>query len=175
MQLGTDIQFVPGAGTARAPLMRRLQIHTAGNALFCFPRSYEHPAERMAIDSLREGQPASLIGRVTEVERHTRPPGKSIVGAVVENEQGAVRLLFFNQPHRVEQLRRGNRLLISGVPKLNGLRMEFVHPKVTVLQDDETLPSGKILPIYPLVEGLRQSDLRRVTAAVTSALADTIE
>lgn len=175
MQLGTDIQFVPGAGTARAPLMRRLQIHTAGNALFCFPRSYEHPAERMAINSLREGQPASLIGRVTEVERHTRPPGKSIVGAVVENEQGAVRLLFFNQPHRVEQLRRGNRLLISGVPKLNGLRMEFVHPKVTVLQDDETLPSGKILPIYPLVEGLRQSDLRRVTAAVTSALADTIE
>lgn len=173
--LGTDIQFVPGVGASRAEMLRRLGIRTAGNALFFFPRNYELPAQSTAINELREGQPASLVGTITEVEISSRTPGKSVFGALVENEQGAVRLLFFNQPGRVEQLRRGSLVMVSGIPKLAGFRMEFIHPRVVVLDGAETVPAGQILPIYPLVEGLRQSDLRKVTAKVVEALSDSIE
>lgn len=172
--LGTDIQFVPGVGASRAELLRRLDIRTAGNALFFFPRSYEFPAQSTPITELREGQPASLVGRITEVEISSRTPGKSVFGALVENEQGAVRLLFFNQPGRVEQLRRGSLVMVSGIPKLAGFRMEFIHPRVAILDGEETVPAGQILPIYSLVEGLRQSDLRKVTAKVVEALSDSI-
>ncbi|TVQ01633.1 MAG: ATP-dependent DNA helicase RecG [Planctomycetaceae bacterium] len=175
LTLGTDIRFVPGVGSARARLLRRLGIHTAGQALFFFPRAYEHPAPGTAIGELRDGRPASLVGRITEVEISSRTAGKSVLGALVENEQGAVRLLFFNQPGRVEQLRRGCRVLVSGTPKLAGFRMEFIHPKVVLLEEDETAPGGQILPIYSLVEGLKQGELRKLTATVVAELAESIE
>lgn len=175
LALGTDIQFVPGVGASRAEMLRRLGVRTAGNALFFFPRDYEFPAQWTPINELRDGQPASLVGRITEVEISSRTPGKSVFGALVENQQGAVRLLFFNQPGRAEQLRRGSLVMVSGIPKLSGFRMEFIHPRVAIFDDEETVPAGQILPIYPLVEGLRQSDLRKVTAKVVEGLSDSID
>lgn len=173
--LGTEVRYLPGVGSARARELRRLGIRTAGNALFFFPRAYEHPAPATSVPDLREGRPASLIGRITEVEIISRTAGKSVLGVLVENEQGAVRLLFFNQPGRIEQFRRGSRVLVSGTPKLAGFRMEFIHPKVLILEEEDSAPVGNILPIYPLVEGLKQGDLRRLTGQAVEALADSIE
>ncbi len=171
----TDIQFVPGVGSQRTPLLHRLGIRTAGQALFFFPRSYEYPNQWMEVGELREGVPAALVGRITEVEVVSRSAGKSVLGVLVENETGAVRLLFFNQPYRVETLLRGSRVIVSGVPKLAGFRFEFIHPQVTILGEHEQVPAGRILPIYPLVEGLKQSHLRKAIAAVVDGLADGVE
>jgi len=171
----TDIQFVPGVGSQRAALLNRLDIRTAGQALFFFPRAYEQPNEWMAIGELREGVPAALIGRITETELVSRTAGKSVFGVLVENETGAVRLLFFNQPYRVETLVRGARVIVSGVPKLAGFRMEFVHPQVTILGEDEAIPAARILAIYPLVDGLKQSHLRKAIGHVVEALAEGVE
>jgi ATP-dependent DNA helicase RecG len=171
----TDIQFVPGVGSQRAPLLNRLAIATAGQALFFFPRSYEYPNEWMEVGELRDGVPAALVGRITEVEMVSRTAGKSVFGVLVENETGAVRLLFFNQSFRMETLKRGCRVIVSGVPKLAGFRFEFIHPMVTILGEDEPVPEGRILPIYPLVEGLKQSHLRKSMAAVIDGLADGVD
>ena len=171
MTFRTDIQFVPGVGSQRTPLLHRLGIRTAGQALFFFPRSYEHPNQWMEVGELREGVPAALVGRITEVEVVSRSAGKSVLGVLVENETGAIRLMFFNQPYRVETLLRGSRVIVSGVPKLAGFRFEFVHPQVTILGEHEPVPAGRILPIYPLVEGLKQSHMRKAFAAVVDGLA----
>lgn len=171
----TPIEFVPGAGPVRGPLLNRLGIRTAGQALFFFPRAYEYPNELKAIGELREGQPAAVVGEITEVEISSRTAGKSVLGILVENEGGAIRLLFFNQPYRAEKLLRGMRVLVSGIPRLSGFRMEFVHPEVTILGADEAVPAGRILATYPLVEGLKQSHLRKIINAVVAALADNID
>lgn len=175
LQMRTDIQFVPGVGRQRAALFRRLGINTAGQLLFFFPRAYEYPNPWSEIGQLREGVAAALVGEITEVDLSSRSAGKSVLGALVENETGAVRLLFFNQPYRMKTLTRGSRVIVSGVPRVAGLRMEFVHPTVTALGPDEAVPEGRILPIYPLVEGLKQSHLRRATQAVTDELAGRID
>lgn len=171
----TPIEFVPGAGPVRGPLLNRLGIRTAGQALFFFPRAYEYPNPLKEIGELREGQPAAVVGEITEVEISSRTPGKSVLGMLVENDGGAIRLLFFNQAYRAEKLFRGMRVLVSGIPRLAGFRMEFVHPEVTILGDDEAVPAGRILATYPLVEGLKQSHLRKITGAVVEALADRID
>jgi ATP-dependent DNA helicase RecG len=151
-----------------------LGVRTARDLLFLFPRDYEQPAPPAAVPELREGQPASLVGTITDAELASRSPGKSVFGAIVENETGAVRILFFNQPFRAEQLTFNQRVVISGEPKLNGLRMEFVHPKVTLLGVDEDLPKPRLLPIYPLTEGLKQSDLRRWLDQTSHSLAGSL-
>jgi ATP-dependent DNA helicase RecG len=175
LEWSTPIQFVPGVGAERKELFYRLGIRTAGPALFFFPRDYEQPAVETRVPDLREGQAASLVGKITEVEISGRASGKSILGILVENETGAVRLLFFNQPFRVETLRRDSRVIISGVPRLAGFRMEFIHPKVTVLEENEPLPESRILPVYPLVEGLKQAHVRKAMSRIVETLADKVE
>ncbi len=168
--LATPVQYLPGVGPSRAGRLAKIGLRTARDVVFLFPRDYERPAPATPVTELREGQPASLVGTITDAEIVSRTAGKSVFGAIVENESGAVRMLFFNQPFRAEQLTFGRRVVVSGKPKLNGLRMEFVHPKVTILGADEELPAPRMMPIYPLTESIKQSDLRQLTAATTDAV-----
>ena len=172
--LATQIQYLPGIGPSRAKRLARLGMRTVQDTLFLFPRDYEFPAPPASVHELREGVEASLVGTIIDAELVSRTPGKTMFGAILENESGAVRLLFFNQPFRAEQLTLDRRLLISGTPKLNGLRMEFVHPKVTILDSAENIPKPKILPIYPLTEGVKQSDLRQLIGETSRSLAEAI-
>ncbi len=174
MTLATPLQYLPGVGPRRADRLSRLGLKTARDVLFLFPRDYEFPAPAAAVAELREGVPASLVGEITDAELVSRTPGKTVFGAIVENETGAARILFFNQPFRAEQLTFGRHVLISGEPKLNGLRMEFIHPKVTILDEAEQLPTPRILPVYPLTDGVKQSDLRRLASDVVTKLADSL-
>ena len=163
------MQFLPGVGEARARRLAKLGLRTAQDVLFLFPRDYERPAAPSKVDNLREGVPASLVGTITDVDLVSRTPGKSVFAAIIENDSGAVRIVFFNQPFRADSITLDSRVMISGVPKLSGLRMEFVHPQVTVLEDADDLPSPKILALYPLTDGVRHSELRQIIERVLEA------
>ena len=175
ISLTTPLRLMPGIGPNRAAKLARLGLRTAQDVLFLFPRDYEFPAPTTAVDDLREGQPASLVGTITDAEITSRSPGKSVFAAIVTNNTGTVRMLFFNQPFRAEQLTFDRKVMISGQPKLNGLRMEFVHPKVVALDETGGDPmTPTILPIYPLTESIKQSDLRRLTRHALDVLTDQI-
>ncbi|MEM6691518.1 MAG: ATP-dependent DNA helicase RecG [Planctomycetota bacterium] len=171
ISLNSPLSDLPGLTPTRARLFSRLKMHRVRDVVFFFPRSYEIPAPLMDVDQIREGEPASLVGEVTEIESTSRTPGKSITGILVENESGAVRLVFFNQAYRATQYPRGSRVMVSGTPKLSGFRMEFVHPKVTVLEEED-IAQAQILPIYSLSEGIKQWDLRGPIAETVELMAD---
>lgn len=170
--LATPIQFLPGMGVSRGKKMGRLGLRTAQDVVFLFPRGYEFPAPSQGIDALQEGEPASLVGQVVDAELVSRSPGKSMFAALVQNETGVVRALFFNQPFRADQLMLDRHVILSGTPKLSGMRMEFVHPKVTLLDDAEEIPEPQILPVYPLTDGLKQAEIRRLVTETVKELAD---
>ncbi|QDS96612.1 ATP-dependent DNA helicase RecG [Roseimaritima multifibrata] len=171
LELGTDLRFVPGVGHDRAVLLAKLGLRAAGEALFFFPRNYEFPSIETKLPDLKEGVPASLVGVVTEVELRSGAAGKSTLGVLVENDEGAFRIVFYNQAFRADQIERGMRVLVSGTPKLVGLRWQFTHPKVTTLGPDEDPPPGKILPLYGLTDGIKQYAMRRMLAGIAPHLA----
>ncbi len=63
------------------------------------------------------------------------------------------------------------RVQVSGTPRLKGLRMELVHPQVKLLGEEESAGEAGIDPVYPLTEGIKQAELRRLTREVTGELA----
>ncbi|TWU03583.1 ATP-dependent DNA helicase RecG [Neorhodopirellula pilleata] len=177
--LSTTLKAMPGIGWSRADRFARLGLRKTQDVLFFFPRDHQFPPPPTRVDELREGQPATLIGRITECELASRSPGKSVFGAIVENESGAVRLLFFNQPFRADQLKFGVAVRLSGAPKLAGLRWEFTHPKYEILDDEEFASAhehqGEILPVYPLTEGVKEYELRQLTRTVCNEVADQVK
>jgi ATP-dependent DNA helicase RecG len=159
--LKTAVQFIKGVGPDRAKVLDRLNLRTVRDLLFFFPREYADLSERRTVHQLQAGQSASVVAEVEDFELRTSAQGKSIFGVLFRQQNEWFRGVWFNQPFMADRFRRGQRVMVSGAPKLNGLRWQFVHPRVTPLDQAENQP-GEILPVYPLTEGLKQHHLRKI-------------
>ncbi|MBN2477258.1 MAG: ATP-dependent DNA helicase RecG [Pirellulales bacterium] len=164
--LAMPIQRLNGVGPQWAEMFWRLGLQTARDVLFFFPRDYQDLTDRRDIDSLEEGKLQTVSGVVEEVELRGTGSGGSVLGVLVRCREGHLRAVWFNQPFMREKLSFGQRVALSGKPKYEGLVWQMHHPRVERLSDDEEEPAGKILPVYPLTEGLAQWQVRRVVRGV---------
>ena len=73
-----------------------------------------------------------------------------------------LRAMWFNQPFMREKFREGQHVLLSGKPRHKGGRWEMSHPRVTWLDGADDQPEMRLLPLYPLTEGLTQYQVRRM-------------
>lgn len=162
-KLFEPIQFVPGVGPIRAPLLRKLGIERALDLLFFFPRSYEDTATLRTAEDLRENERVSIVGSVLELDERLTQSGKHMLGALVSLDGATqVRLLWFNQPFRKQDLHPGQRLLATGRLRSTVTSWEMIQPQIVKLADGEMPEEQKPLPTYPLTEGLQQAALRKV-------------
>jgi len=160
--LATPVQFLKGVGPRRAELLLRLGLHAARDVLFFFPRDYEDLTDRREIPDLEEGTLQTVRGVVEEVELRNTGPGRCVLGVLVRWGNDYLRAVWFNQPFMEQRFAYGQKVMLSGKPKRSGIVWEMHHPRVTPLGDDEDEPSGQILPVYPLTEGLQQWEIRGI-------------
>ena len=164
--LATPVQFLKGVGPRRAELLVRLGLHVASDILFFFPRDYEDLTDRRKIPDLEEGVLQTVDGVVEDVDLRNTGPGRCVLGVLIRSGGDYLRAVWFNQPFMADKLSHGTRVMLSGKPKRDGLVWAMNHPRVVPLGDDETEPTGEILPIYPLTEGLQQWEIRAIVRGV---------
>ncbi len=173
--LATPVQFLKGVGPQRAELLERLGLRAARELVFFFPRDYQDLTELSRVADLAEGNLVRLRGKVEEVDARTSASGNSVLGVLLAAEQGRLRLLWFNQPHLRQRFSLGDDLLVVGKAKLNGGMWELVHPQVQWLGTEEDEPASKLLPVYPLTEGLSQGQIRRIVAGAVELCLDALD
>ncbi|MDY0167049.1 MAG: ATP-dependent DNA helicase RecG [Thermoguttaceae bacterium] len=160
--LTTPVQYLKGVGPARVDLLERLGLRTAADVLFLFPRDYQDLTDQRPILNLEEGKLQTVCGVVEDVELRGTRTGKTILGVLVRQDGGFLRALWFNQPFMRDKFTLGQRVMLSGKPKYEGLMWRMNHPRVEPLAEEEEDPAGRILPVYPLTEGLHQWEMRRI-------------
>jgi ATP-dependent DNA helicase RecG len=173
--LATPVQFVPGVGPQRAESLAKLELRTAGDLVFFFPRDYQDLSDRRAIADLEADTLQTVRGVVTEVDASSSGFGKSRVGVLVSDGQDALRAIWFNQPFMREKFRVGQHVLMSAKPRRQGGRWEMAHPRVTWLDGEEDQPESRLLPLYPLTEGLSQYQVRRIVWAAVERFGGVLE
>ncbi len=173
--LATPVQFVKGVGARRAELLEKLGLRAARDVLFFFPRDYEDLTVRREIAELEEGALQTICGVVEEIELRNTGPGRCVLGVLFRSGGDYLRGVWFNQPFIQEKFTYGERVMLSGKPKRDGMVWEMHHPRVTPLGEDEQEPTGRILPVYPLTEGLQQWEIRRVARECVEAYAGLLE
>ncbi len=173
--LATPVQFLKGVGPQRGELIRRLGMFAASDVLFFFPRSYQDLTDRREIDQLEEGKLQSVLGIIEEIDQRTTAAGGSVLGVLVRCGAGHIRAIWFNQPTMRERFSFGQRVMLSGKPKYEGLVWQMVHPRVETLDKDEEEPAGKLLPVYPLTEGLQQWQIRKIVRGVLETCVDLLD
>ncbi|MBI2825276.1 MAG: ATP-dependent DNA helicase RecG [Planctomycetia bacterium] len=166
----TPVQFLKGVGPQHAELLAKLDLHTARDVIFFFPRDYQDLTDLTDVSELSEESLVRVHGTVVELDQRNTSSGGTMLGALVRCTGGNIRALWFNQPFMVRRLPPGQELLLSGKAKWRGGIWEMVHPDVKWIDSDDTDARGKVLPVYPLTEALSQPAIRRIVAGVVETL-----
>ncbi len=173
--LATPVEFVRGVGPQRAELLERLDVQTAGDLVFFFPRDYQDLTDRREIADLEEDTLQTVRGEVVEVDARSSGFGKSTVGVLIRQGNEYLRAIWFNQPFMREKFREGQHVLLSAKPRFRGGRWEMPHPRVTWLDGAEDQPEMRLLPLYPLTEGITQYQMRRMVASAVENFGHVLE
>jgi ATP-dependent DNA helicase RecG len=175
--LALPVDRVPGVGPKTAIALARKEIASIEDLLFFLPRAYEDRRHIVTIESLEVGQSACFEGTVTKAETVPLRGRRGFFQATVTDGTGAVNLKWFRGGRHFEQrVRPGVRLLVSGDVRRYRFSRELTHPEVEVLDEDasaESLP--RIIPRYPVVEGLPPRTLRRVAESCVEYAADLVD
>ncbi|MCD1147102.1 ATP-dependent DNA helicase RecG [Peptoniphilus sp. KCTC 25270] len=168
MKLSDNISKVKGVGPKISEKLHRLKIHTVEDLLFHFPHRYEDETRVETFKSAPMDEKRSFIATVIEVRPPVRKKGNLWMSKLlVEDESAEAELTFFNQPYISKQYKVGNRVRLYGKVNYFRGRLSMSSPKIEFYHS--SLDAGKIEPIYPAVEGLRQ---QKIAALVDQALKD---
>ena len=128
--LATPVQFLKGVGPARAELLERMELFAVRDVLFFFPRDYQDFTDEREVAQLEEGKLQSVRGVVEDIDLRTTSAGGSILGISIQCRTGHLRAIWFNQPFMRDRFTFGQRVMLSGKPKLEGLVWQMHHPRV---------------------------------------------
>ncbi|MEC8432331.1 MAG: DEAD/DEAH box helicase, partial [Planctomycetota bacterium] len=173
--LKTEVQFLRGVGPRRAEMLQRMGLRTVRDLIFFFPRDYQTLAAVTPIDSLLESESASVHGELESVSSRRTRRGMHLVTARLSTHEGEVKVAWFNQPFLANRLHNGMRVVLSGKPKNRDGQWEFSNPKWMVLREDEAVPSGQILPVYRLTEGMPPQQMRSIVASALGNFLPSVE
>jgi len=110
-----------GVGPKRLELLESAGFQTMGDLLWGLPYRYIdrgsiEPIGKLSYSSVfPETTNITLLGKIDDLRQSTsRVQRMSITEALLRDETGAIRLIWFNQPHLSKILRPGDRLLAWG-------------------------------------------------------------
>ena len=163
------VRFVKGVGPARAEILKKLDIGTVEDLLYHFPRRYEDRSRFNPINELKEGAHAAVRGEVlTSGVRSGRPrfgrgKGMSVYKMAFGDDTGVIYALWFNQPYMQDVFKVGDKVVLYGKVEKNK-DLQMCNPEFEIVNDEdkETIHTGRIVPIYPLTEGISQRGMRSV-------------
>ena len=157
--LSQSIQILPGIGPKLAEKINKLGAHTIWEYLYIFPRRYDDYTLMKPINRLVYGDQVTIIGTIWQTRAQRMRNSQVMVRATINDGTGAVQATWFNQPWLTEKLHAGMQVVISGKVEQFLGRPVFNSPQWEPLEI-EPLRTRRIVPVYPLTEGLTSKKMR---------------
>lgn len=148
MDLQSPIDEVKGVGPKTAELLRRVNLCTVGDLIYCLPRLYENYQTTVNIEDLRPGK-VIVRGKISDLHiMRTSRRRLTITQGVIRDDTGAIRTLWFNQPYRAKQFDEDREYYFTGKYELKSGRYQLTSPSATLVQDRENDAAAGFQPIY---------------------------
>jgi ATP-dependent DNA helicase RecG len=167
--LSSPMTRLPGVGPHYAEKLERLGLRTVHDLLFLLPTRYEDFSHLRTIDKLRWGEEVTVIGTVWDIKSRIIGENRRLVTALVGDGTGEIEMTWFN-PYVERRLRTGHAYSFSA--KIDSYRGHFLmrNPEFEPL-DRQQIHTGRLVPIYPLTEGITVHWLRAVMSKAVEAWA----
>jgi ATP-dependent DNA helicase RecG len=163
--LDASITTIKGVSTTVAAKFNKLGASNIRDLLYYFPNRHLDYSQRKTISQLGEGSEETIVANVWQV-REVRLGNRRSTEAIVGDETGNVRVVWFNNPYIVKQLSTNQQIVISGRLSIFRDQPVFESPEWEVLEDKELVHTGRLVPLYPLTRGLYPRTVRKMMKGV---------
>lgn len=163
--LDLPVTTIKGISQTLANRLGKLGIKTVRDLLYFCPRRHLDYGQRKSIAELREGEEQTILGIVWQARVATFGSRQG-TEAIIGDDTGNIRAVWFNQPYLAKSLTTNARIVISGkVNVFKGQRV-FESPEWELVKNEELIHTGRLVPVYPLTQGLYQRQIRRLIKRV---------
>jgi ATP-dependent DNA helicase RecG len=168
--LELPITSLKGVSSAQAAKFKKLGVNTIRDLLYFFPHRHLDYSRTNYISGLSEGEEQTITANVWQAQV-TWLGGRRGTEAIVGDETGNVRAVWFNNPYVARSLPTNARVVLSGRVRLFGGRYVFESPEWELLEDKELVHTGRLVPLYSLTQGLKPRQVRKLMKQVVDQFA----
>ncbi len=163
--LDAPVTVIRGISTNMATRFNKLGVKTIRDLLYFFPHRHLDYSQCKFISQLTEGEEQTIIANAWQAKQ-TMPGGRRSTEAIVGDETGNVRVVWFNNPYLAKTLRTNMKLVISGRVSLFQGRPVFESPEWEPAEEGDLIHTGRMVPLYSLTRGLRPRQVRKLMKEV---------
>jgi len=170
LNLETPIEKISRISPSYQKKLKKLGIQTIRDLLFHFPHRYEDFSKIVPIADVKLNETCCVLGKILEIENKKTPIKKMILTeAILQDDSGAIKVVWFNQPYLLRVLKEGDRVCLAGKVLLGQTGAYLANPAYEKLPkvkegnlSKRLLHTGRIVPVYPETEGLSSRWLRYI-------------
>ncbi|WP_186540370.1 ATP-dependent DNA helicase RecG [Synechococcus sp. BIOS-E4-1] len=184
--LDSPLAQVKGIGPKLAERLASLGLLLVRDLILHYPRDYVDYSALRRIDALVPGETATIVATVRRCHGFTSPrnPNLSIIELQLQDPTGRIKVTRFLAGKRfsnpsylhgqTRQYPNGATVAVSGLVKSGPYGISFQDPLIEVMESAQApLRSsriGRLLPVYPLTEGLTADRFRALIERVLPAV-----
>ncbi len=182
LSLEQPLETVSGLGGNKGQSLKKLGLQNVKDLLFYYPRDYINYARQVTIKDLVAGETATIVGTVRRCSCFSSPKNTrlTIFELLLKDQSGQIKVSRFYAGTRYsnrgwqEKLKKtypvGSIVAASGLVKANKYGLTLDNPEIEVLDSFvdsiESTKIGRVLPVYPLSEGIAADIVRSAVIAV---------
>ncbi|MDJ0518441.1 MAG: ATP-dependent DNA helicase RecG [Trichodesmium sp. MO_231.B1] len=193
LELQQPLKDVKGIGIKNSDRLATLRLYTVRELLYYYPRDHIDYARQVNIRDLEPGETVTIIGKVKKFNCFSSPKNKklTILELTLTDATGQIKISrffagprFSNKGWQMLQKKIypvGATVAASGLVKENKYGKNLDNPEIEVLDSEggqiESMKIGRLVPVYPLTEGVGADVVRRAIFAVlptAEKLSDTL-
>lgn len=163
MKLDTPLADITRTNEGQRKALKRLNIETVKDLLYHFPNRYGDTATATSIETLSEGDAATIYGTIAKLDTGKTFRGKMPKAtATIKDETGSIRVTWFRQPYIAKMLKENSLVKVTGKvglyndkPTLNNPQIETVAAVPTTI-GNSLFGEGEhtLYPVYPESKGI---------------------
>jgi ATP-dependent DNA helicase RecG len=160
------VERLRGLNVKLATRFHRLGVTTLRDLLYLIPRRHQDYSQIAKVAQIRPGQECTVIARVWEARQVAVGQGGRLKSteAVLGDETGNIKAIWFGQGYLARLLKPNCQVAVSGKVDMFKGQLVFESPEYELVDPGQTLiHTGRLVPVYPLTEGLSGRHVRRFT------------
>ncbi len=160
MDLYDSVKKIPLIGGHYANLLKKLEIDNIEDLLFHIPSRYVDFSEKTNIKEIGAGKTTTIEAKLEKIKNIYTKRGKNIQIAEVKDNTGSVNIVWFNQPYLSKTIKKGEVYYFSGKVGFFNFKKAIISPEFEKKEKDETIHTGRLVPIYHLTKGISSKWMR---------------
>ena len=157
LRLSTPVSGLSGIGDKAALDFASIGIKTIRDLLWYVPFRYDDYSRRELIAKVPFNIPVTIDATVKSIKLRPGKGRMTIIDAVIEDESGELKVIWFNQPYLIKTLPVGSRHSFAGLVdyRFGKTLSNPIHEPV-----GRNVNTGRIVPVYSLTGSLTMRKLR---------------